>query len=123
MGTVLSPARSHSYSQSHPGSSSRRMSEVGVGPGGIGSMSAVAHGCYDENDTESDGLDGLEGFNEHSTVGSSSPGLRAAGGHRRLRPAASINLDAGPPGRGQRSPRSPPRLATMRVQRGCQLDT
>ncbi|KAL1890512.1 hypothetical protein Sste5346_008180 [Sporothrix stenoceras] len=126
MGTVLSPARSHSYSQSHPGSSSRRMSEVS--PGGIGSMSAVAvsHGCYDENDTESDGLDGLdglEGFNEHaSTIGSSSPGLRAAGGHRRLRPAASMDLDAGPLGRGQRSPRSPPR-GTLRVQRGGQLDT
>lgn len=123
MGTVLSPARSHSYSQSHLGSSSRRMSEVGPGGIDIGSMSAVAHGCYDGNDTESDGLDGLEGFNEHSTVGSNSPGLRAAGGHRRLRPAASMDLDAGLPGRGQRSPRSPPRLATMRVQRGGQLDT
>jgi hypothetical protein len=118
MGTVLSPARSHSYTPSHPGSSSRGMSEAGL-PGGSGS--AVAHGCYDENDTESDGLDGFE----HSTVGSS-PGLRGVGvGNRKLRPAASMDLEACPP-RGQRSPRSPrspPRLGTLRVQRGGQLDT
>ncbi|KIH91961.1 g-protein coupled receptor [Sporothrix brasiliensis 5110] len=120
MGTALSPSRSRSYSQSHLGSSSR--SGTADASSGVGPGASAVHGhrhSYDENDTESDGLDGLDGFNEHSTVGSSSPGLRAAG-NRRLRPAASMDL--GPPP-GQRIPRSPPRLGTLRVQRGGQLDT
>lgn len=129
MGTVLSSARSHSHSHSrshsrsysHPGSSSRGMSEAGL-PDGASAAAVHGHGrdrC-DEIDTESDSLDGLDGFNEHSTVGSSSAGLRV--GSRRLRPAASLDLEACPP-RGQRSSRSPPRLGTLRVQRGGELDT
>ncbi|CAK7206234.1 hypothetical protein SEUCBS139899_009021 [Sporothrix eucalyptigena] len=80
---VLSPAQTHSGSHARP----------------------------DGDDTESDGLDGLDGFG-HS--------LGSAGGNRRLRPAASMDLEG--PRSHPRSPRSPPR-GTLRVQRGGQLDT
>ncbi|CAK7219849.1 hypothetical protein SCUCBS95973_003960 [Sporothrix curviconia] len=65
-------------------------------------------------DTESDGLDGLDSFE------SGSSGLRS--GNRRLRPAVSMDLDACARS-SPRSPRSPPRHGTLRVQRGGQLDT
>ncbi|CAK7237772.1 hypothetical protein SBRCBS47491_010125 [Sporothrix bragantina] len=93
MAVVLSPARTHSGSRGHE-------DVLGIGAG---------------DDTESDGLDGLDSFE------SGSPGLRS-GNNRRLRPAASMDLNACSRN-GPRSPRSPPRHGTLRVQRGGQLDT
>ena len=110
MGTVLSPVRSHPVGLSSIGSGS-----------GSGSQRAFAHSahdsgrphhhhhvgihgmCYgDDDSTESDSLDGA-GSLDHAP--------------QRYRPAVPATMDFAEP-----SSKSPPRIGTIRVQRGGQFD-